>query len=93
MIRKSDVESENLARLIKQDEYMGIHLDICEIPDILKRLDHINSLTLRFEKNVTIPSWFYDLNIETLVIYGKTDRETRKLLKTKFANVKVYASD
>lgn len=93
MIRKSDVESENLARLIKQDEYKGIHLDICEIPDILKRLDHINSLTLRFEKNVTIPSWFYDLNIETLVIYGKTDRETRKLLKTKFANVKVYASD
>lgn len=91
MVRKSDVESENIARLIMQDKNGGIDLDVYEIPKILLRLNHINKLTLRFENKASIPSWFYNLDINELIIDGETDRGTRELLKSKFANLVIKA--
>lgn len=88
-VRKSDEEAENLARLVKQDQYGGINLNIDAVPEILQKLTHINDLTLNFNGVVSIPAWFYDMDIDALVVYGKIGRETHRLLRSKFKNVKI----
>jgi hypothetical protein len=42
-----------------------------KVPEHLSLLPHIKKLTLHFTNEVSLPDWFYNLQIDNLTIKGK----------------------
>lgn len=81
MVRKKDVKQTLLTKKMENSQY-GIDLRVEEVPEVLKKLKSISSLTLRFKKEVFIPEWLRDIPIEILDIQGKiSPEETEKIIK------------
>lgn len=86
-VRQSDVENENLARLKAQDRYNGIELEVDSVPDILRKFEHINRLILTFKDKIVLPDWLKDIDIDSLIVFGKINKEAMATLKQQFAHI------
>ena len=84
MVRVTETDKETLEQLKKMNKEWGINLRVNEVPEVLKELKHIESLELEFTDEVKLPDWFFDLDIETLLITGKMSENTREMLKKRY---------
>ena len=71
-------------KLEHEDKYRGISLVIDIVPEVLKRFKHIQYLDLSFVGNVIIPEWLDDIEIDTLVIYGRMTEEEKDDIRKRF---------
>ena len=88
-VRQSDEEEENLDRLRKQDEYKGIYLRVDVVPEILKKLEHINRLEIRFTGDIELPEWLGNMDIDEFIVYGKVSKKEKNRLKELFGNIRI----
>ena len=58
----------------------GLELKVKEVPEVLKELGVIPSLTLRFKDGVRFPEWMKDVKIDHLSVFGEISKEERKRL-------------
>lgn len=65
-------------------------MEVDEVPEILRKLDHIHRLVLTFKGEVNLPEWLRDMDIEDLVVYGKISKAESRRLKQKFAHIQIY---
>lgn len=89
-VRKSHEEEETIKRLLAQEEETGrIELWVEEtgVPDILKKLNHISSLSLLSSEHVEVPTWLDDIKIDNLHVQGKITPQYKEELKHRFKNV------
>ena len=61
-----------------------VELEISKVPEELKAVEHYDVLELRFKDKVEIPDWFYDMDIDQLIIRGKVSSAQKKKLEERF---------
>ena len=66
---------ESLKKKAAEDSYEGLDLRVNRVPEHLAQLKYIKRLTLNFTDKVTLPEWFYGLQIDNLTIRGKMSEE------------------
>ncbi len=85
--------SENIAKRLEkmdsEDSLFGIELRVDKVPEHLSLLPHIRRLTLYFTDRVELPEWFYELQIDNLVIYGEITNEQEAAIKKHFPNADI----
>lgn len=93
MVLKAPSDDELLKLYKKQDDerdiFGGIYLQIKEVPEVLARMEHINSLTLDFTDKVVLPEWFDRLTIDKLIIRGKMSKAEKEALMKRFPNAEI----
>ncbi|MBO4891429.1 MAG: DUF4419 domain-containing protein [Prevotella sp.] len=91
LARIADEESDEVARLKEESEYMTLYFSIKkdqEVPIALSKMDHIRSLRLDFWDNpVVIPKWLDKIPIDELSIMGKFTDEEEAQLRQRFPKV------
>ena len=91
LARIADEESDEVARLKEESEYMTLYFSIKkdqEVPIALSKMDHIRSLRLDFWDNpVVIPKWLDKIPIDELSIMGKFTNEEEAQLRQRFPKV------
>ena len=58
----------------------GLELKVKEVPEVLKELDVIPSLTLYFKEGVRFPEWMKEVRIGHLNVFGEISKEAQKRL-------------
>ncbi|MBO7615605.1 MAG: DUF4419 domain-containing protein [Bacteroidales bacterium] len=58
----------------------GLELKVKEVPEVLKELDVIPSLTLYFKEGVRFPEWMKEVRIGHLNVFGEISKEEQKRL-------------
>ena len=84
LVRTANEAEELVHKFYEADQYgSGIHLrDITEVPLALSQLERIHSLTIEFTKGpVTLPDWFYRLQIDSLTLKGQFSAEQEERLR------------
>ena len=61
-----------------------VTLEISKVPEELKAVEHYDLLELRFKDKVEIPEWFYQIDIDQLIIRGKVSSAQKKKLEERF---------
>lgn len=61
-----------------------VDLEISKVPEELQAVEHYDVLELRFKDKVDIPDWFYDMDIDQLIIRGKVSSAQKKKLEERF---------
>jgi hypothetical protein len=83
-------DSESIVkRLEKMDSgnsFSGIDLRVNKVPEHLSQLPYIKRLTLQFTNSVSIPEWFYNLQIDHLTIEGEISDELEVEIWEHFPN-------
>ena len=85
-MKDSESIVERLKKLDSENSFSGIDLRVNKVPEHLSQLPHIKRLTLQFTNRVTIPEWFYDLEIDHLTIEGKISDELEVEIWKHFPN-------
>ncbi|MBO4786277.1 MAG: hypothetical protein J5510_04340, partial [Prevotella sp.] len=79
-VRMSESDDELLSQFREMDEVSGINLIIEEVPEVLSRMKHIESLSLTFTDAVVLPEWLDDITIDYFTIKGRmTDAEKAEI--------------
>ena len=78
MVKKKD-DASMVNRMKGRMEY-GLELRIKEVPEVLRKLDSIPSLTLYFKDGVRFPDWMKDVKVDHLSVYGEISKEEQKQL-------------
>ncbi len=78
MVKKKD-DASMVNRMKGRMEY-GLELRIKEVPEVLRKLDSIPSLTLYFKEGVRFPEWMKDVKIDHLNVFGEISKEEQKRL-------------
>ena len=85
LVRNSNEEEELVQKFFTADKYYGgIKLQqVSEVPLALSQLERIRRLDIEFAKGkVTLPDWFYKLQIDNLMIKGElTEQQEAELRK------------
>lgn len=76
------VKKDDTSTIKKMKDYMefGLQLKVKEVPEVLRKLDSIPSLTLYFKDGVRFPDWMKDVKIDHLSVYGEISKEEQKQL-------------
>lgn len=85
--RVKQTEEELLAEFEEQDSrdsWDGLSLRVNRVPDILRKMGHINNLSLTFDGKVVIPDWMDGKDIGNLTISGSMTPEEEAALKARF---------
>ena len=82
----SDSIVKQLQKMDSEDSFFGIELRVNKVPEHLSQLPHIKRLTLHFTGKVELPTWFYDLKIDNLTIYGEMTDEQEAAIWEIFPN-------
>ena len=91
LVRVANEEEESLARLKYQDAWNGgIYLNVDEVPEILKKLPHIQSLQITFTDKVVLPDWMDSMAIDRLFIMGEISKEEKKALQKRFPKAEFF---
>lgn len=90
LARVAESEDEQLANLRKKDENWGIELRVKEVPEILRKLQHIKRLNLEFTDAVVLPEWFDRLTIDRLLISGKMTEAEKADLQKRFPSAIIF---
>ena len=88
LVRVGNGEQDAIDELKSQNERGSIELRVKEVPEMLRQLPHIASLTLTFTDKVDIPSWMDAIQIDRLHIFGDMTDEERAQLRRRFPQVK-----
>jgi len=87
MIKKKDINQTGLHQKLESDNIpssgvgVGLDIRIIDVPENLRKLKEIYSLSLHIKNNVFIPDWLKDIRIGKLEIDGKiTNEETEKII-------------
>lgn len=89
LVRLTESDEETLNKLKKEDNDWGIELRIQEVPEILSRLKHINSLNLVFTGKVNLPAWMDDMAIDNFQIEGDMTEKEKATIIQRFPNIKI----
>jgi hypothetical protein len=92
--RVKQTEEELLADLKSKDSDEegwgeGINLRVNRVPDIIRKMGRINSLSLTFDGKVVIPDWMDGKDIGSLTISGSMTPEEEAALKARFPNANI----
>ena len=82
----SDSIVKRLQKLDGDNVFSGIELRVNKVPEHLSQLPHIKRLTLCFTNEVSLPEWFYGLQIDYLTIEGKMTDEQEAAIWERFPN-------
>ena len=82
MVSVAESEEQKLARL--KDSGFGIYLRVDKVPEILKKLQTINQLTLVFTGKVELPEWMDHITINYLSVSGRMTNEEKQTLQRRF---------
>lgn len=76
------MKKDNTSTIEEMKDLMefGLELKVKEVPEVLKELGVIPSLTLRFKDGVYFPEWMKDVKINHLYVVGEISKEERKKL-------------
>lgn len=89
-VRESEEEKEAIYRLRWQDRFGGIKLpNVDEVPIILKKLNHIQSLEISFNDKIELPEWMDEMQIDNLIVVGVITPSEKKCLKQRFKGIKI----
>ena len=80
----SDSIVKRLQKMDKEDSFFGIELRVNKVPKHLSELHHIKKLTLHFTSEVTLPEWFYDLQIDNLTLNGEINEMMEDAIRKSF---------
>ena len=67
----------------------GLQLKVNKVPDIIRKMDRINNLTLRFTGKVVIPEWMDSMDIRSLEIYGSMTPDEEEALRKRFPKARI----
>lgn len=82
LVRKAQTDEELLNEFEEQNDAYGLELRVKEVPEVVSRLGHIKRLRLIFTAEVTLPDWFFRMDIDELIIEGKASDELKaRILK------------
>ena len=74
----------------KEDGFSdGLMLKVNKVPDIIRKMGRINSLTLRFVGKVVIPDWMDGKDIGSLVITGSMTPDEEDALRKRFPKARI----
>ena len=77
VVKKDDTSTiERMKDLME----FGLELKVKEVPEVLKELDVIPSLTLYFKEGVRFPEWMKEVRIGHLNVFGEISKEEQKKL-------------
>ncbi len=91
-VRVKETEDEILEEMYRRDSgdgWGGLELRIDRVPEVLKKVSHLKSLTLEFTGKVDLPEWMEGLNIGRLTVRGKMTPEEEASLKERFPNLQI----
>lgn len=88
-VRVKETEDEILEELYSRDAdgWDGLELRIDRVPEVLKKISHLESLTLEFTGKVELPEWMEGLDIDKLTVRGEMTPEEEASLKERFPNL------
>ena len=72
-----------------KDDWDGLSLRVNRVPDIIRKMGRINSLSLTFDGKVVIPDWMDGKDIGNLTISGSMTPEEEAALKARFPNATI----
>ena len=78
-VMKKD-DTSTIERMKRNMEFIGLELRVKEVPEVLRKLDSIPSLTLYFKDGVRFPEWMKDAKIKHLYVVGEISKEEQKKL-------------
>jgi hypothetical protein len=67
----------------------GLMLKVNKVPDIIRKMGRINSLTLRFVGKVVIPDWMDGKDIRSLEISGSMTPDEEEALRKRFPKARI----
>lgn len=71
------------------DGYDGLSLRVNRVPDIIRKMGYIGSLSLTFDGKVVIPDWMDEKKIGHFEIKGKMTADEEAALKARFPNAEI----
>lgn len=88
-VRVEQTQEEMLEEMKSKNEMYGLELKVTQVPEILRQLGHIRSLSLDFLGRVEIPEWFDSLSIDNLSISGQMSDEEAAALRARFPKARI----
>lgn len=89
LVRVAESDDDVLKKMQDADEVMGIELRVKEVPQVLSKLKHINSLNLQFTDDVVLPEWLDDITIDHFSISGKMTKDEKEYIQSRFPNAHI----
>jgi hypothetical protein len=89
LVRVAESDDDVLKKMQNADEVMGIELRVKEVPQVLSKLKHINSLNLQFTDDVVLPEWLDDITIDHFSISGKMTKDEKEYIQSRFPNAHI----
>ena len=88
-VSQAESDDDVLKKMQNADEVMGIELRVKEVPQVLSKLKHINSLNLQFTDDVVLPEWLDDITIDHFSISGKMTKDEKEYIQSRFPNAHI----
>ena len=88
MAYKTETE-EDMLKSLKANAQYGITLRVKEVPEILRKLQHIRMLELTFTDGIKLPQWMDEIKIDRLILHGDATTKEKKEIKERFPNVQI----
>lgn len=89
IVHRSVTEEVAFADLQRQNKHGCIVLRVIEVPEMLKKLDRIRSLSLTFAGEVVLPEWMDDMTIGYLTIEGSVTGAQKQAIIRRFPKTKI----
>lgn len=89
IVHRSVTEDVAFKDLQKQNKYGMIMLRVIEVPEMLRKLDRIKSLSLEFTGDVVIPEWMDELTIDYLTVTGKVSDAQKQEIIRRLPNTRI----
>jgi hypothetical protein len=89
MIKRADPENSELAKKLESAGSASLHIRVMEFPAELLHVNFINSLTLDFINEITIPDAFAGVRINKLNLSGKIKRREISRIKGMFPDSRI----
>ena len=88
LVRVGNAEQDAADKLKEENERGSIELRVKEVPEVLRQLPHIATLTLTFTDRVELPQWMDAIQIDQLYVFGNMTDEEKSQLRRRFPQVK-----
>lgn len=93
MIKKKDVNEQELKEKFTKSHYDGLRLRVSEVPEALLTARKINSLDIFFTDSIHIPNEMKNISINRLSLHGKISSQEAKKISGLFPSSTVFIND